>query len=217
MVPAHELRGGRAPDPRARGGVGTGVLLATGRGVTPESPPASVRVCPAQPLTSAPHGRTVRLGALLAVPRTCGTHRWNKWDGTGGTGWDGTGGTLPAPGPRLDVPPRQLSPGPRSSPSPRVLVTLPARGDPRGPRWDELLAHGDGLLQLPASPGSGVWGFGAVLWAFWGWEGAGSSGDAQGCRSRRARGSHQRGAVGGTSLSPPRAGVAGVQLAGDSP
>ncbi|RLV63753.1 hypothetical protein DV515_00017949, partial [Chloebia gouldiae] len=109
-------------------------------------------------------------GALLAVP-------WNKWDGTGGTGrWDRVG-PLPAPA-------KVGPPAPAAAPAPGCLI----QGAHGGMSSLAGRAHGDGLLQLPASPGSGVWGHARGLGLLCGvraprcpgtgmqrpWEGAGS-------------------------------------------
>lgn len=143
---------------------------------------------------------------------TGGTDRWNKWDGTGGTGrWDRVA-PLPVPAKvgRSHAPAQPRPPG--AGDAPRVE-------DPRSPRRDELLGWLSPRGWAPPAPSlAWLWcpgtcrGFGAALWGPdpsvpWDRDAAAVGrgwfpGDARGCRSCRAQGGHQHGAVWGTLLSP---------------
>lgn len=153
--------------------------------------------------------------------------RWNGtgWDGTGGMAQVGQvaqvaqGGTTASPSQGWTLPPTSPAPAPLQAQPPPGAADAPAWWDLRSPRWDELLGCLRPWGRAPPAPSltwlwslghAGVWGELCGVWTprcpgmgmQRPWEGAGSPGDAQGCRNCRAQGSHQHGAVWGTVLSP---------------
>lgn len=144
-------------------------------------------------------------------------------------------GPLPAPA-KAGCSQAPAQPRPRCRHShPRVLLVLQPGGI-QGARggMSSLAAsgRGDGLLQLPASPGSGVWGHAGVwgelcgVWTHWVlWDGDAAA-VGRGWFPWRCSGMQElprpgqppaRGCLGHCAVPVPWAGVAGAELTGDGP